>query len=426
MRPFFQRLRGAPLLVAGLSAICLSSSALPATAGSNIALVLDVEDYSTLGRSEIGIKRGDAVQSELEAKGFDSVLLVNPKNAVAHAAFKRFADKALHSGLAIVVLMGHGLGKDGQTFFLPANAEIDRASDLFSNGMSINNIGQIAGRASNGAVCFMMSSPIFTNSVEGVDMRPQLESAVASNVSIAFSLSAKVPVSRVQRTAQQTADSVVALLQQPHPSLAQLMQACTGERAGALYGKPSNIDLSTEQAPSIRAETTPGDHSIYGPFRDEEPLLLARYTTPEPLPLAISPKGNCSATEGKMGESTICIMSDSGLHDGDLALSKEIGPSDPFMMGFTAKEIAYSRKDKDDVETLHVDVGLGSLAAKTGPQSLTNSPKVDHHENAARHRHRNGNFPSEATAAAAIASVSDNASAGAAPATPNGQGHGCH
>src|SRR5215471_20646372 len=101
----------------------------------------------------------------------------------------------------------------GQTFFLPSNASIDRSTDLLSRGLSITNIAQIVGRAQAGGVCFLMTTPNFPKPIDGIDVKPQFETNAARNVAVAFSNSARIPISRIDTAAGLAANEVLSLLQ---------------------------------------------------------------------------------------------------------------------------------------------------------------------------------------------------------------------
>ncbi len=182
-------------------------------AQADVALILAVEDYANYRKIESNLAHANAIGEQLKTRDFDVTVVANPTNASARAALRDLNAKAANARIALVVLLGYGAAASGQTFFLPNNASIDRATDLLSRGLSLGNVAQIIGAAQTGAVCFLMSGPNFPKPVEGVDLRPQLQAEQKPSVAVAVSNSNKIPVSRMDAAAAQAAREVVGLLQ---------------------------------------------------------------------------------------------------------------------------------------------------------------------------------------------------------------------
>jgi len=192
----------------------------------------------------------------LRARGFDAALVTNPANAAARAALRDFATKVAGADIAVAFLLGHGLSSVGQTFFLPSNVSIDRSTDLLSRGLSVTNIAQIVSRAQTGGVCFLMTTPNFVKPIDGVDVKPQFDGDT-KNIAVAFSNSAKIPISRIEAAAGLAASDVVNLLQrQPNADLRQLIAACGSQQQGTIFGLAANVNLATpEKSRPVEAET---------------------------------------------------------------------------------------------------------------------------------------------------------------------------
>ena len=215
-----------------------------AHAAGRIALVLTAEDYQKLPKSSIGTKRGAEIADALKARGFEVIVSPNPSNATARANLRDFAAKTEGADLAFVVLIGHGVAWGGQTFFLTANTEIGRATDLLSRALSTTNIAQIVGRAQTGGVFFFMTSPTFESAIEGLDARPQFTSDVPKNTVTIFSSSARIPVSRIDAAGEQAAEALAKLLQQPSPSLNEAVKVAANGSLGAVFGRVDEISLA--------------------------------------------------------------------------------------------------------------------------------------------------------------------------------------
>ncbi|WP_262031167.1 peptidoglycan-binding protein [Microvirga sp. Mcv34] len=231
-------------------------SAVSAQAAGRVALVLVAEDYQKMPKSSVGAKRGSEIAEELKQHGFDVIVSPNPSNAIARANLRDFAAKAEGADLAFVALIGHGVSWGGQTFFLTTNTEIGRAADLLSRALSTTNIAQIVGRAQTGGVFFFMTSPSFDSPIEGLDARPQFTSDVPKNAVTVFSSSARIPVSRIDAAAEQAAEAVAKLLQQPSPSLNELIKVVSSGGMGAVFGRVDDVSLA-KPAPAPSAIERP-------------------------------------------------------------------------------------------------------------------------------------------------------------------------
>jgi hypothetical protein len=225
-----------------------------AFAGGRVALVMVAEDYQKLQKSTIGAKRANDIAESLTAKGFEVIVSTNPSNSGARANLRDFSAKTLGADLAIAVLAGHGTAAGGQSFFLPVNAEISAATDLFSRGIAVTSVAQIVGRAKAGGVIVLMTAPTFPAPVDGLDARPEFTAEIAKNVVTVFSSSAKVPVSRVDVTSEEAADAVAGILRQPAPSLRDLVKAASKD-VGSIFGAAADISLAKPVAPTVTEQT---------------------------------------------------------------------------------------------------------------------------------------------------------------------------
>ena len=254
-------LRGSALLMAAVVAaaftlMCADAALQPAHAGARVAMILASEDYQSFKRSEVGLRKAEEILDLLRARGFDAALVTNPANAAARAALRDFATKVAGADIAVAFLLGHGLSSVGQTFFLPSNVSIDRSTDLLSRGLSVTNIAQIVSRAQAGGVCFLMTTPNFVKPIDGVDVKPQFDGDT-KNIAVAFSNSAKIPISRIEAAAGLAASDVVNLLQrQPNADLKQLIAACGSQQQGTIFGLAANVNLATpEKSRPVEVET---------------------------------------------------------------------------------------------------------------------------------------------------------------------------
>ena len=255
------------LLTALLTVVGLAGLAPHAWAQNDVALILAVEDYANYRKIESNLAHAGAIGDQLKARGFDVTVVANATNASARAALRDLSGKAGSARIALVIMLGYGAAASGQTFFLPNNASIERATDLLSRGLSLGNVAQIIQGAKASAVCFIMSAPNFPKPVDGVDMRPQLQAELKPSAAVAVSNSNKIPVSRMDAAAAQAARDVVSLLQSnPSADMVQLLAACASHQQGVISGTPPNMVLvkATPPAPPAAAKPTPAPESPTG------------------------------------------------------------------------------------------------------------------------------------------------------------------
>ena len=225
-------------------------------AAGRIALVLVGEDYLKLQKSIIGAKRANDIADALRAKGFDVLFSANPANSRARAALLDFSRQAKGADLAIAFLIGHVIAAGGQSYFLPVNTELGVATDLFSRGISISSVAQIAGQAKAGAVIVLMTTPNFETAIPGLDSRPENAAETPKSVVTVFSSSAKLPVSRIDAASEQAADSVVKAVQQPAPALADIVKAASLD-GGAVFGAAAEVGLGKPTPPPPKLPRPP-------------------------------------------------------------------------------------------------------------------------------------------------------------------------
>lgn len=224
-----------------LAVLCALASS-PVLAGSRVALVLAVEDYSQLARSPISVEISKDIGAAFAAHGFDVTVSENPTNAVSRAALRDFLQKASHADAAVVIMTGHGATAGGLTYFLPANAEITRDTDLFSRGLALPGIAQIVGRAKVGAVLFAMTSANIPSTLQSISSRPTFSGDMEPNVVLAFSTSDKVPSSRIDVVSQQAVVDLRDATKKAKLNLSTLVAAVAVGGIGKVIGDVPDPD----------------------------------------------------------------------------------------------------------------------------------------------------------------------------------------
>ena len=370
-----------------------------AIAGPRVALVLAAEDYTELNRSGVGASRGIEIADALKAKGFEVIVSANPSNSKARAALRDFFGKVTGAEIALIVVSGHGIASAGQTFFLPVNAHIERATDLFSNALSVSNLALIAGYAKNGGVCFLMTLPSIASTVEGAQPRPQFQTEVDFKASVAFSTSTMLANAGADEAAQRAAAAVASVSAQPHSDFKQLMEACADGQGGRLFGTPRSVELAAPPPPlpprpvpaqpQLSEAALEWDHvkdsqsiaalegfkarfkgdPVYGPLVEERLAILIGPKDPSPQGDPIPPAGpaGCKGAQVKVGSEAKCLKFGDGFQDADIAPPMVVVPPGQFLMGSSTSEIANLKKENpNDSETFD----------REGPQSLVHMAKA--------------------------------------------------
>ena len=205
--------KAAMYTITGLFAVtCITLvSVSTASADGRIALLLGAEAYQHFKASKVTVAQNKALEQALRDQGFDVMLTANPGNAAARAALSEFSRKAGTADFALIIASGHFATYRNQSFFLPTNARVRRATDLFSRGLSVANLADIAHRAKSGAFLMVMTVPDIPSTVAGVSAQPGFAKPPPENIIAVFSTSSKVPVSRVESVSMQVMKDLVGV-----------------------------------------------------------------------------------------------------------------------------------------------------------------------------------------------------------------------
>jgi hypothetical protein len=241
-----------------LSVVCIAIflqlvAAFGAQAGGRLALVLACEKYDNFKESAVGAKWAGELGQALKDRNFDVVVAPDRNDAASRAALREFALKAKDADFALIVLSGHVVTYQSQSFFLPQNAKIQRATDLFSRALSLASIADIAGKAKSAALLVLMTVPDIASTVSGVDTRPAMGGQQAANVVTVFSSSPRVPVSGVDRVSEQASEKLLAAVQEDSLTLASLVSSASADGVGQVIGTVADISLSAS-APNSKPE----------------------------------------------------------------------------------------------------------------------------------------------------------------------------
>jgi uncharacterized caspase-like protein len=245
--------------------------ALGAQAGGRVALVLACEKYENFEESDIDVKWAGELGQALKDHNFDVTVAGDRNDAQSRAVLRDFATKASGADFALIVVGGHVVTYQSQSFFLPQNAKIQRATDLFSRALSLASVADIAGKAKSAALLVLNTVPDIASTVTDLDPRPATSGQQAANVMTVFSSSPKVPVSGVDRLAAQASDKLLTAAQEDALTLTGLVNSVAAEGGGLVVGKVADIDLSASVPGS-----TPEDASTAAALQGAEATAKAK------------------------------------------------------------------------------------------------------------------------------------------------------
>src|SRR6476646_5332693 len=133
--PGFSRFRRLFLAVA-LLLVCQ-----PAFADKRVALVIGNSAYQNVARLPNPVNDGATIAATLKDAGFDVVDSRHDLPAAeTRRALRDFADRARDADIAVVYYAGHGIEVDGGNYLIPVDARLERDTDIYDEGLSLDRI----------------------------------------------------------------------------------------------------------------------------------------------------------------------------------------------------------------------------------------------------------------------------------------------
>jgi uncharacterized caspase-like protein len=124
------------LLATGLLLVCQ-----PAFAEKRVALVLGNSAYQTVAPLPNPANDAALIAQTLKNAGFDVVdARYNLPAQETRRALREFADQAQDADIAVVYYAGHGIEVDGQNYLVPVDAKLERDTDVYDEGFSLDRI----------------------------------------------------------------------------------------------------------------------------------------------------------------------------------------------------------------------------------------------------------------------------------------------
>src|SRR5215208_155679 len=121
------------------AAFCLMSG--PAFAEKRVALVLGNSAYKNVAPLTNPINDGAVIAATLRGAGFDIVDYRRDLPAAeTRRALRDFADRARDADIAVVYYACHGIEVDGANYLIPVDARLERDTDIYDEGLSLDRI----------------------------------------------------------------------------------------------------------------------------------------------------------------------------------------------------------------------------------------------------------------------------------------------
>src|SRR3954447_23554705 len=137
------------MMMSGSQKLCrwaLAAAALllvsePALAEKRVALVLGNSNYQNVAPLANPVNDSSKIAATLKDAGFD---VVDSRRDLAAAETRRalrdFADRARDADIAVVYYAGHGIEVDGGNYLIPVDARLERDTDIYDEGLSLDRI----------------------------------------------------------------------------------------------------------------------------------------------------------------------------------------------------------------------------------------------------------------------------------------------
>jgi uncharacterized caspase-like protein len=113
----------------------------PALAEKRVALVLGNSAYRNVAPLANPINDSAKIAATLKDAGFDVVDSRRDLPAAdTRRALRDFADRARDADIAVVYYAGHGIEVDGANYLIPVDARLERDTDIYDEGLSLDRI----------------------------------------------------------------------------------------------------------------------------------------------------------------------------------------------------------------------------------------------------------------------------------------------
>ncbi|WP_213289606.1 caspase family protein [Bradyrhizobium sp. sGM-13] len=113
----------------------------PAFAEKRVALILGNSAYQNVAPLSNPVNDSSKMAATLKNAGFDVVDSRRDLPAAeTRRALRDFADRARDADIAVVYYAGHGIEVDGANYLIPVDARLERDTDIYDEGLSLDRI----------------------------------------------------------------------------------------------------------------------------------------------------------------------------------------------------------------------------------------------------------------------------------------------
>jgi uncharacterized caspase-like protein len=124
-----------------LAAAAFLTVSAPAFAEKRVALVLGNGAYRNVAPLSNPVNDSTKIAATLKDAGFDVVDSRRDLPAAeTRRALRDFADRARDADIAVVYYAGHGIEVDGGNYLIPVDARLERDTDIYDEGLSLDRI----------------------------------------------------------------------------------------------------------------------------------------------------------------------------------------------------------------------------------------------------------------------------------------------
>jgi uncharacterized caspase-like protein len=114
----------------------------PAWAGKRVALVLGNSAYRNVAPLANPVNDGALIAATLKDGGFDVDSRHDLSSLDTRRALREFTERANDADIAVIYYAGLGIELDGSDYLLPVDARLERDTDVFDEGFSLDRLLQ--------------------------------------------------------------------------------------------------------------------------------------------------------------------------------------------------------------------------------------------------------------------------------------------
>jgi hypothetical protein len=236
------------------SLIFIFEASTPAYSGARRALILVTTKYEHLRNPSIDVETAQKMSLALKRQDFDVIEAFNVNNSHIRGKLGRFAHRLGPSDFALIVLVGHVVTIRKAFAYVPKDARPARIQLL---GISFIDFMTQLRRARHGLLLVLSSNPDLPSQFDWIQPYPHQPNFRSDNVSLVFSNSIKVPVSRFDYYAQRAIARITRVIGNGVSDGRQLASAVLADNRGTRLGYLGAMPLSLSGSADPNGKTSP-------------------------------------------------------------------------------------------------------------------------------------------------------------------------